>query len=72
MGRSQKYPDELIDRGVRLALERGRPIAHVASDFRGREPRRRRAGGRDRLSYSGRQHDVRVARGPQRAPVYAV
>ncbi len=27
------YPDELIDRGVRLGLESGRPIAHVAKDL---------------------------------------
>jgi transposase len=33
MPRPRKYPDELIDRGVRLALESGRPIAHVARDI---------------------------------------
>jgi transposase len=33
MPRGRKYPQELIDRGVRLALESGRPIAHVASDI---------------------------------------
>jgi transposase len=33
MPRPRKYPQELIDRGVRLALESGRPIAHVASDI---------------------------------------
>jgi transposase len=33
MPRSRKYPDELIQRGVRLALESGRPIAHVAKDL---------------------------------------
>lgn len=33
MGRPKKYPDELIERGVRLALESGRPIAHVAADL---------------------------------------
>jgi transposase len=33
MSRSRKYPDELIQRGVRLALESGRPIAHVARDI---------------------------------------
>ncbi len=31
MARPKKYPDELIQRGVRLALESGRPIAEVAS-----------------------------------------
>lgn len=33
MPRPRKYPQELIERGVRLALESGRPIAHVASDI---------------------------------------
>jgi transposase len=33
MSRSRKYPPELIDRGVRLAIESGRPIAHVAADL---------------------------------------
>jgi transposase len=33
MPRPRKYPEELIERGVRLALESGRPIAHVASDI---------------------------------------
>jgi transposase len=33
MPRSRKYPQELIDRGVRLAIESGRPIAHVAQDI---------------------------------------
>lgn len=33
MARPRKYPRELVDRGVRLALESGRPIAHVAADL---------------------------------------
>jgi transposase len=33
MPRPRKYPDELIQRGVRLALESGRPIAQVAADL---------------------------------------
>jgi transposase len=33
MPRPRKYPDELIQRGVRLALECGRPIAHIAKDL---------------------------------------
>lgn len=32
MGRAKKYPDELMARGIRLALESGRPIAHIAAD----------------------------------------
>jgi transposase len=33
MPRPRKDPDELIQRGVRLALELGRPIAHIAKDL---------------------------------------
>ena len=33
MSRPRKYPEELLERGVRLALEGGRPIAHVARDL---------------------------------------
>ena len=33
MPRPRKYPRELIDRGVRLAIESGRPVAHVAADI---------------------------------------
>ena len=33
MPRSKKYPDELIARGVRLAIELGRPVRHVAADL---------------------------------------
>ncbi len=33
MSRARKYPPELIERGVRLALESQRPIAHVAGDL---------------------------------------
>ncbi len=33
MGRPKKYPDELIQRGIRLALEGDRPIAHIAADL---------------------------------------
>jgi transposase len=33
MPRTRKYPPELIERGVRLALESERPIAHVAGDL---------------------------------------
>jgi transposase len=33
MPRARKYPEELIERGVRLALESGRPVAHVAKDL---------------------------------------
>jgi transposase len=33
MPRPRKYPKELIERGVRLAIESGRPVAHVAGDI---------------------------------------
>ncbi len=33
MARPKKYPDELIDRGIRLVFESGRPISHVARDL---------------------------------------
>jgi transposase len=33
MARPRKYPEELLDRGVRLALESDRPIAHIAADL---------------------------------------
>jgi transposase len=33
MARPSEYPKELLDRGVRLALEGERPIAHIAKDL---------------------------------------
>ena len=33
MSRARKYPEELIERGIRLVFESGRPIAHVAADL---------------------------------------
>ena len=33
MARPNKYPDELMQRGVRLVFESGRPIAQVAADL---------------------------------------
>ena len=33
MPRGRKYPQELIDRGVRLAIESGQPVRHVAEDL---------------------------------------
>ena len=33
MPQPRKYPDELIRRGVRLAMESDRPIAHIAKDL---------------------------------------
>src|SRR5215208_1294797 len=33
MPRPRKYPPELLDRGARVVIETGRPIAHVARDL---------------------------------------
>ena len=33
MQRPRKYPQELIDRGVRLVIESGRPVAHIAAEI---------------------------------------
>ena len=33
MARPKKYPEELVQRAVRLALEGDRPIAHIAHDL---------------------------------------
>ena len=33
MSKPRKYPEELLERGVRLVLETSRPIAHVAGDL---------------------------------------
>lgn len=33
MSRPRKYPPELLERGVRMVDESGRPIAHVARDL---------------------------------------
>jgi transposase len=39
MARPKKYPDELVARGVRLALQSARPIARIGADL-GMPPRR--------------------------------
>jgi transposase len=33
MSRPRQYAEELIDRGIRMVFESGRPIAHVAADL---------------------------------------
>ena len=64
MSRPGKYPEELLERGVRLVFESGRPIAHVAGDLgihaealRKRVRQAEAAGGerRDLLSSSDRE-----------------
>jgi transposase len=57
MARPKKYPDELVARGVRLALESGRPIAHVAADL-GMHPETLRKKLRKAQADSGGRPDV--------------
>jgi transposase len=33
MARPRKYPPELLERGARVVIDSGRPIAHVARDL---------------------------------------
>jgi transposase-like protein len=70
MARPKKYPDELVARGVRLALESGRPIAHVAADL-GMHPETLRkkvrqaqadSGGRPDLPSSQEREEIRALR----------
>ncbi len=57
MARPKKYPDELVARGVRLALESGRPIAHVAADL-GMHPETLRKKVRQAEADSGLRSDL--------------
>ena len=70
MARPKKYPDELVARGVRLALESGRPIAHVAADL-GMHPETLRkkvrqaqadSGGRPELPTTAEREEIRALR----------
>ena len=69
MARRSKYPQELMDRGVRLALESGRPVAQVARDLGiGHEALRKRV--RQAEADGGLRPDLptqRGARGDQAA-----
>ena len=60
MPRQRKYPEELIERGVRLALESGRPIAHVAADL-GIHPETLRKRVRQAEADSGKRGDLLVS-----------
>lgn len=71
MSGPRKYPDELTERGVRLALESGRPVAQVARDL-GMHPEtlRRRvrqaqadAGDRRDLFSTEEREEIRELRG---------
>ena len=57
MAQPKKYPDELIQRGVRLALESGQPIAHVAADL-GMHPETLRKKVRQAQADSGARPDL--------------
>jgi transposase len=53
----KKYPDELIARGIRLALESKRPIAHIAADL-GMHPETLRRRVRQHEADSGKRPDL--------------
>jgi len=57
MPRGRKYPQELMDRGVRLALESQRPVAQVAADL-GVHPEALRKRVRQAEADSGRRPDL--------------
>jgi transposase len=57
MPRPKKYPDELMDRGVRLVFGSQRPIAHVAADL-GVHPEALRKRVRQAEADSGKRSDV--------------
>ena len=57
MPRGRKYPQELIDRGVRLVFESGRPIAQVAADL-GMHPEALRKRVREAEANSGMRPDL--------------
>src|SRR5690349_17381521 len=58
MARPKKYPDELIQRGIRLALKSHRPIAHFAHDL-GMHP--------ETLRKKVRQHEADTGQRPELA-----
>jgi transposase len=57
MPRGVKYPQELVDRGVRLVFESGRPIAQVAADL-GMHPEALRKRVRQAEANSGMRPDL--------------
>jgi|SRR4051794_29389673 transposase len=70
MARPKRYPEELIQRGVRIALESERPIAHIAADLGiGSETLRKRvrqaeadSGARPELLSSSEREEIRRLR----------
>ena len=57
MPRGRKYPQELIDRGVRMVFDSGRPIAQVAADL-GMHPEALRKRVRQAEANSGMRPDL--------------
>ena len=57
MPRARKYPDELMERGVRLVIGSGRPIAHIAADL-GVHPEALRKRVRQAEADSGKRSDL--------------
>jgi transposase len=57
MARPKKYPDELVQRGARLALEGDRPIAQIARDL-GMHPETLRKKVRQAEADSGKRSDL--------------
>jgi transposase len=60
MARPKKYPPELIERGIRLALESERPIAHIAHDL-GIHPETLRKKLRQHEADTGKRPDLPTA-----------
>jgi transposase len=56
-GSTEEVPDELIARGIRLALESERPIAHIAADL-GMHPETLRRRVRQHEADSGKRPDL--------------
>ena len=57
MPRPKKFPDELVQRGIRLALESERPIAQIAADL-GMHPETLRKRVRAHEADSGKRPDL--------------
>jgi transposase len=57
MARPKRYPDELVQRGVRIALEGERPIAHIAHDL-GMHPETLRKKVRQAEADAGQRSDL--------------
>ena len=57
MARPKRYPEEWIARGVRIALESDRPIAHIAADL-GMHPETLRKKVRQYEADSGKRPDL--------------